>query len=373
MRATVGVGLRPVVLAGYYPPPMGGEGLHISELAQRLRTHGVPVKILNLRRGAPPSAEYRAIARRVDFLTALCESLVPGALLHLHTNCDNRKSCLMVVVAAMVLRMRGATGLLTLHSGLAPGYLLSLNPASRSLVRLGIASFAHVICVNAKIREAVAGLGVQTDRLSVIPAYLGIRATAPLTEADQRMLSAFTPLVATIGGREPEWYGLPIVVDAVARLSAHFPRLGCIVIGSGGDAALRRLIAERGLEDRVLCLGEVAHERCLALLARADVYVRPSYIDGDASSVREALALGVPVVATDTDFRPAGVLLCRRGDVQDLAEKVARALHLRLTGDWRSRCEDAGAQDRLLDVYERVGIGPLRSESGVAAAGFARG
>src|SRR5438309_4016401 len=372
MRATVSVGRKSVVLAGHYPPPLGGESVHVKELAQRLRAHGVPVDVLNLRPGAPPSAEYRAITGRVGFLTALFKSLVPGPLLHLHTNGHHRKSGLIVVAAAMALRIRGATGLLTIHSGLAPEYLTGLSPVSRRLMRFGIASFAHVICVNAKIREAIAGLGVPADRLSVIPAYLGTRAAAPLTEADRRMLSVFTPLVATIGGPDQE-YGLPVVVEAIPGLSAHFPRLGCIVIGSGGDAALRRLIAERGIADRVVCLGEVAHERCLAFLGRADVFVRPSYADGDARSVREALALGVPVVATDTDFRPEGVFLFRRGDPRDLAEKVTRTLRQRLTGGWRPQREDAAAHDRLLAIYERVGVGPLRSRSGVATAGLARG
>jgi glycogen(starch) synthase len=372
MRTAVGVGLKSVMLAGYYPPPMGGESLHVRELAHRLRAHGVPVEVLNLRPGAPPSAEYRAIAGRVGFFRALCESLVPSPLLHLHTNGHTRNSCLMVLAAAVVLRLRGATGLLTLHSGLAPDYLARLGPVSRRLVRFGIASFTHIICVNPKIHEAVENLGIEAKRLSVIPAYLGLPAAATLTEADRRMLSAFTPLVATMGGRDPE-YGLPIVVDALADLSTRFPRLGCIVIGSGGDAALRRLSAERGIADRVMCLGEVAHERCLAFLERADVYVRPSYADGDARSVREALALGVPVVATDTDFRPNGVLLARRGDARDLAEKVAQVLRQQPTGEGRSRCEDGGAHDRLLAIYERVGVGLLLSRSGVATAGLVRG
>jgi glycogen synthase len=345
--------VKSVVLAGYYPPPMGGESVHVRELARWLRARGVPVQVLNLRPGAPPCVEYRAIGGPVGFLTALWNSLGPRALLHLHTNGHHRISCAIVVAAGMVLRIRRATGLLTLHSGLAPDYLARLDPVRRRLVRLGIASFTHVICVNPKIQEAVAQLGIEDHRLSVIPAYLGLPAIATLTEAERRMVAAFTPLLATMGGRDPE-YGLPIVVDVVARLRARFPRLGCIVIGSGGDAALRRLITERGVADRVVCVGDLDHERCLAFLERADVYVRPTYADGDATSVREALALGVPVVASRTDFRPPGTTLFTPGDPEALHSVLVETLARGRGHDPADLAASPTSSEALLALYRRL-------------------
>ena len=88
----------------------------------------------------------------------------------------------------------------------------------------------------------------------------------------------------------------------------------------------RPLIDELGLARRAVCLGEVSHERCLAFLRAADVVVRSTFVDGDAITVREALAFGVPVVASDTDFRPEGVTLFRKGDVSDLVAKLGQVL-----------------------------------------------
>ncbi|HUB08464.1 MAG TPA: glycosyltransferase, partial [Myxococcales bacterium] len=53
-------------------------------------------------------------------------------------------------------------------------------------------------------------------------------------------------------------------------------------------------------------LGEIAHGEVLALLAATDVFLRPTLADGDAISVREALAAGAAVVATSVVPRPAG-------------------------------------------------------------------
>jgi glycosyltransferase involved in cell wall biosynthesis len=62
-------------------------------------------------------------------------------------------------------------------------------------------------------------------------------------------------------------------------------------------------------------------------MQQLDVFVRPTYFDGDASSVREALALGVRVVASDTDFRPDGVRRFPCGDADALAAAMEAALH----------------------------------------------
>jgi glycosyltransferase involved in cell wall biosynthesis len=72
--------------------------------------------------------------------------------------------------------------------------------------------------------------------------------------------------------------------------------------------------------------GDLPHEVALELMARADVFVRPTYADGDSLSVREALALGLPVVASDAAPRPSGVTVCRSGDVGDLVAKLSTVL-----------------------------------------------
>ena len=340
-----------LVLAGYYPPPFGGESVHIRELARRLRADGLHVRIVNLRRGAPSSPEYRSISGRFSFVLVLMESLGPRSILHLHSNGHNWKSWLMISVAATVLRLRRARGVLTLHSGLAPDYLAHRGPFSRRALRLCLASFGHIICVNATIREALVRLGVSNSRSSVIPAYVGLPAAAPLSSADTKLVEAFDPLLVACGGAGPE-YGFPILIKAVANLRQSFPKLGCVMMGSAGSDALRRLIDSLGVADRVTCIENLPHEQFAAILSCADVFVRPSYADGDAVSVREALALGIPVVASDTDSRPDGVILFRRGDVDELCRKVASALERgRATENTPPAAEPLPA---LLAIYQNL-------------------
>jgi glycosyltransferase involved in cell wall biosynthesis len=112
------------------------------------------------------------------------------------------------------------------------------------------------------------------------------------------------------------------------------------------DARVTRIRAALGDAFRV-----VVDEPAVPIITRSSVFVRPTVTDGDSIAVREALALGVPVVASDAVPRPAGVELYVLGNVDDLVEKVRAALQ-------RRECpaveEQPDALARLVELYEAV-------------------
>jgi len=127
-----------------------------------------------------------------------------------------------------------------------------------------------------------------------------------------------------------------------------------VFIGWQVGPKTRPLIAAHNLGQHATCVGEIPHERCLGLLQEADAVVRSTFADGDAITVREALDLGVPVVASDTDFRPAGVVLFRKGDAADLLEKLTEVLGG--PRDRLGRPADASQPGReLWGIYREVG------------------
>jgi glycogen(starch) synthase len=315
------------VLAGFYPPPFAGEPVHVKQLAQLLRDHGLTVEILNLKRGARPSAEYRSFTRRGALLWELFTAADRAAILHLHTNGHNRKSWLLILVAGLAGRLRGVATVLTLHSGLLPTYVARFGRIAQGVARWTLGSFVRIVCVNSEIRAAIERLGVTGDHIAVIPAFLGVPQSAELVPRDREMIRGFRPLlVAVAGGEEDPERGLAIVLRAVQQLRTLIPKLGVVLMGSDVGSKTRPLIDQLGLTGRAVCLGEVTHDRCLAFIRAGDVVVRSTFADGDAITVREALAIGVAVVASDTDFRPEGVTLFRKGDVADLVAKLEQVL-----------------------------------------------
>ena len=62
------------------------------------------------------------------------------------------------------------------------------------------------------------------------------------------------------------------------------------------------------------------------LIKYSDLVLRPTCTDGDALTVREALFLGKPVIASDIVSRPEGTILFKNRDYESMAGKVIEVL-----------------------------------------------
>lgn len=123
------------------------------------------------------------------------------------------------------------------------------------------------------------------------------------------------------------------LVRAAARASRTTP-LRLVILGKGGPderAALTELAAAEGLGDRFLLAGE--HDNVFAWLGRAGAFVLSSRWEGSPMALREALAVGTPVVATRQAGDAAAVLddgryglLVDAGDVDAMAAAIRRQL-----------------------------------------------
>jgi glycosyltransferase involved in cell wall biosynthesis len=124
--------------------------------------------------------------------------------------------------------------------------------------------------------------------------------------------------------------GFATLLDAMALLSAP---VRLILVGDGHErnelvARVRRL----GLEERVQFAGAIPPKRVSELLAEADVFVLPSYSEGRPNALLEAMAAGLPCVASDIDgvrelLGPGERGVCvAPGDARALAEALGGLL-----------------------------------------------
>jgi glycosyltransferase involved in cell wall biosynthesis len=213
---------------------------------------------------------------------------------------------------------------------MAPQYVSNATGVHRSFLAATCRLQRKIVCVAPEIAAAVASLGVPEQRIEVTPAFIGSE-PAPVTLNPQlaAWIEPHRPLLSTALFFRPE-YGFDLLVDAMARLRERHPDVGCVVMGSGEDfQKARERVDEAGLWEHILLAGDVDHDTCLALMSQSDVFVRPTLEDGDSISVREALELEVPVVASRVGTRPPGVILFHPGDVEDLLSKLDSALSQR--------------------------------------------
>lgn len=125
--------------------------------------------------------------------------------------------------------------------------------------------------------------------------------------------------------------GVPILLDAVAALKERFPGLRLALIGDGPE---RAALEERAkpLGDTVVFLGYQSQDAVAEALAQSDVFVLPSFAEGVPVVLMEAMAAGVPVIATQIAGIPELVshwdsgLLVPPGDVPALTEAISQML-----------------------------------------------
>ena len=314
-----------ILLIGPWPPPHGGISVHVSGVHRQLIAQGVPCAVLDTGR----------IPDRLRFAMNLASYAARGWTLHLHTNGHNRNSWLLALLCGIAGRWNGES-VLTLHSGMMPDYVLT-GPAWRGkLAGLVCRLYSRVVCVGPALRDASVSVGAPIGRTEIAPAYLAVvspdaespDAESPDSALDPRLfawIERHRPLLSTTLFFRPE-YGFDLLVEGIARLRGRYPALGCLVMGSGEQSVeASQRVRDAGLENDVLLLGDVDHDTCLALMRRSHVFVRATLEDGDSISVREALALGVPVVASRVGSRPPGAILFHPGDVEDMLSKVDMA------------------------------------------------
>jgi glycosyltransferase involved in cell wall biosynthesis len=327
-----------VLLIGPNPPPHGGISVHVSGIHRQLTAAGIACKVLD------------TSVVGSGFGAAVLRHAIEGWTLHLHTNGHNVKSWLLALACGMAGQFRGGS-ILTLHSGMLPGYLVAAPRWRRRLAAVTCSLYRQVICVSPEIRSALLSLGVESRRMEVLPAFLG--ASCPEVSLHPRLqawIGEHRPLFSTVLFFRPE-YGFDLLVDGLARLRRLYPSLGCLVMGSGEQRAeAERQVREAGLEGNMVFLGDVDHDACLALISVCDVFLRPTLEDGDSISVREALSLGVPVVASGVGMRPSGAILFAPGDVQEMLAMIEQALATKRGG----QPEAAGSMDRLMEIYGQV-------------------
>lgn len=284
--------------------------------------------------------------------------------------------------AALALA-RAPAGRLVVIDGLALGALPDEARVESDRLRL-VALVHHPLALETGLDRATALRYFDSERRALEAA----RAVVVTSQATARHLDAYgvgaerisvvepgtdqSPIARGSGGAEVRLLsvgslvprkGHAVLIDALSRLADLPWRLVCGGSFDRDEAtafALAAQTAARGLQARVEFLGELSAERLAAEYDRADVFVMPSLYEGYGMAVAEALACGLPVIATDTGGmrdlvgEEAGIT-CPPGDVDALARSL-RAL----VGDAARRAAcTAGAQ--------RVRL-RLRSWSEAAAA-----
>jgi D-inositol-3-phosphate glycosyltransferase len=161
----------------------------------------------------------------------------------------------------------------------------------------------RVICASEGEKELLGSLyGVPASRVTVVPLGVDTDVFQPADKASARRELGLPPkerIVLFVGRIEP-LKGIDVLLRAVSHIDGRFRVL--VIGGDGKDIArkseLATLAAELRIADKITFLDAVPHSELPLYYNAADVCVVPSYYESFGLVAVEAMACGIPVIAS---------------------------------------------------------------------------
>jgi len=346
MDAKTPTPLKVDVFTDYFPPHLGG-GVEraVDEVCRRLARQGHTLRVFTFNTDRAPAYEvvdgvhiYRAPAIDLTRLARMQASLSPGLLpiawrlarsrppdvIHAHNLFFTS-----TLVAAFLRRLVKRPLVTTLHLGSlrqlgGPARLLA-STYERTLGRAVVRSSDRIIAVSDAVARHAVTLGARPETVRAIANGVDVHQFRPAAgrENGAARIACVGRLIFNKG---PQY-----LVEAAPAVLRTRPDAEFVFVG---DGPLRPDLEERarqlGLSHRVTFLG--TRPDVAAILRTCDMLVRPSLLEGMPLTVLEAMACGLPVVATPVSGTAELVrdgengLLVRPADPTSLARAILRLL-----------------------------------------------
>ncbi len=190
---------------------------------------------------------------------------------------------------------------------------------------------AYLVALSEAIRERLINRsGFERDRITVIPNGLNLD-HFPKPDFDTRLLKPHTPVVGTYG-TITEKKGQRTFVEAAAKVLKHGADAEFLIMGFGPDKpTLRHMAGELGVNNRLTFSPSTYSD--LSRMHTIDIFVEPTYEEGFGLSVLQAMATGIPVIASGVGGifsiikdSETGILV-PRADADTLADAILKLLN----------------------------------------------
>jgi glycosyltransferase involved in cell wall biosynthesis len=352
-----------IVMLGTAPDTRGGIAAVLAAYREAGLFERWPIEYLATHCEGGAAAKLFAAARALWRFAAL---LAAERRVVLHVHCASRASFWRKALFMALAHAARCPVIFHLHGGgFAQFYESECGALRRWLVRRLLDRAACVIALSERWRNWLAQVSAN-PRLVCIPNPVCLPAAAQLRGPPRGRRN----VVLFLGRIEPA-KGIPELLDAFAGLRAGAPDALLVCAGEGDGEAASRQAQRLGLGDAVRFPGWIGAEEKRAWLARAAVFVLPSHVEGLPMSLLEAMAAGVPVVASAVGGIPDVVhdgvngFLVAPGDRVALLRALGKVLHdpqlgAALGAAGREAMRARHAPDRVLApleaLYARLGV-----------------
>ncbi|MDI6780500.1 MAG: glycosyltransferase [bacterium] len=322
---------KKILQIGSYPPPMGGVSMRIKVLKEYLIELGHKCVVLRVGEGMKVRAEGCVnITGAVDFAVKVFRYLLDGYVIHMHINGKSLKSLYMALYTQGLSILFFRRAFLTFHAGAQQKYFpKNKNIFFTIMLHLIFVLSRKIICNAQPVKEKIMEYGISNGKIFPIQGftsrYLRFEQMV-LTEEIEVFLQQHDPVLFSYLCFFEE-YTVDSFIDVMEELRKQYPMIGFMLVLRVEDNKdeFLKTIKERKLDNSICLSSNLSHDEFLTLVQRTKMYIRTPP-DGICSSVLETIALGVPVVASRNECRPAQAILFSFGDRNDMLEKILYVL-----------------------------------------------
>jgi len=341
-----------ILQLGPYPPPEGGVSRNIAAIRDRLIDGGDRCNVIATSRSSGSDAVDGIFRPGSPFELIKLLRRVDHDVLHLHIGGEISTRVLALMFACTVF---GRRRVLTIHSGNYPESKAGRKASRYSIRGMILSRFDRLIAINDQFEKLFERYGIADNSVcKIVPFAPTLPDPTVAIPADIKNFAASAgPLILSVGGMEQEYDPL-FQIAAFGEVLKQKSDARLIMAGGGSMYDEVREVVDRcGYGDKIILAGNIDHAVTLHLIANADALIRTTLYDGDAISVREAIFLNTPVIATDNGMRPNGTILFPQGDVAAFTAEVVSAVDSAAERT-PPRSADLSNIDKVIELYRSL-------------------
>ena len=352
------------------PPGYGGVSVYVKRLMLALCKNnyisgafyreekaGIPSQYMHLLHKFPSHSRSLFILPEIFKLLRIFRKY---KIIHAHTSLT---TCFCLWLTRKVLNK---PIVYTIHNQMIDRELLPLNLIDKfCLSSLAKDQGVQFITVNQQAKEMLKNLGYFfKNDIKVVPPYVPPveigdakdyldQGLVYFLKISTKFLLFYAESFATLNGNDI--YGTKIVVELYCKLRQKHSDLKMIFCLSNlrKDRVklneLKDIIKNAGYENDVYWqIGAISE--MWPLLKKATILIRPTITDGDSIMIREALASGLPVIASDVTKRPLGCIVYSYDNENELLEKTLTILN----NPYRKTYQQMDYTNEILNIYNKL-------------------
>lgn len=354
--------LLKIALLGSYPPPYGGISIHIQRIKNALDKKGINCVVYDLlgQRNFSDNNIFTIKNPKRWIFKYMFSS--KENIIHVHTP-DWRLRAIIGLMSFF-----GKKTIISVHGESLNDSLKNCSWLKRKFILFSLKHTSHIIANNDRIMELISSLNIPKNRSSLISAFI----PPDFNKDDVKKIPEY--VWDFINSHEPvlsgnafqikfykgnDLYGIDLIVKMIIKLKEYYPNIGMLFcLPNIGDEKyfnkLQDQIKQGKVENNIHFITEPLLET-YPIWMKSDVFVRPSCVDGDSLSIREAMHFKIPVITSDAVPRPDGVILFKNRDVQDFIEKTKHILdNYERYKNYAINMDPGNGFDNLMEVYNEL-------------------